>query len=244
MNTKVVMSLIGALIIAGSLFAADGFIPLAEETWVAGLNGGFTSSRGAFENTLTLRDSKEFVHNDETEVRDFFINSYVGYFFIDNLATGIEVGLSDRDYKFNPDNDTHKQLNPVTGYSEEIFELDNDVFFIGPWVRYYIKVMDKDFAFYPEVSFGAMTARYRREVNDLTRSYHKYNLVGWGYNAGVGMAIILTPRFTLDIGGRYGGGQLTGEEERLPTGEVRSSSLVVKRNRFDATIGFNVLLGR
>jgi len=243
MKTKLIFSLIG-LLIASSAFAQDGFIPLAEETWVTGFDGSFSSSRRAYENSITLKNSKGFVHDDELVAREIAVSGYVGYFFIDNLATGVELSFRDINSKYTPDESTLGKVNPDTKVSEESFELDQDEFFVGPWVRYYIKVQDKDFAFYPEFSIGAMTGRYRRETQDLTRSYTKNELTGWGYNAGIGMAILLTPRYTLDLGGRYGGGQLKGEEERLPTGEVRSSDLKVTRNRFDVKVGFNVLLGQ
>jgi len=123
---------------------------------------------------------------------DFTLNLQprVGYFVIDNLAVGIDLGLhicSER----NKDDDNDK--------------FDHRILGIGPFIRYYYPLEKV----YPFVEANTI---FGQEFSKRINWEYKENVII--YNLGIGGAFPLGERVTLDALLGYGYGVWKGDEEQ------------------------------
>jgi hypothetical protein len=107
----------------------------------------------------------------------FNLSPRIGYFFVQNLALGLDINYS--------------LLSYGTGSNKET----NSIFGLGPFIRYYIS--PKKVAPFVEAaaSFGSSSYKY----DDTPAS--KTNLTS--FLGGIGLAILLGDKFSFDIMGGY-----------------------------------------
>lgn len=184
--------------------------PTAKGNWIIGgsTNLGFNS------NKVTQKSGDYSVDGQKTTT--FNITPTVGYFVIDNLAVGLNLGYEvqkqDASYDFN-------QTAKVT----------NTVFSVIPSVTYFIEADSKAF---PYISAGAGYAAIKTKVASTETQNDNYFV--WGGKAG--LAYFITPSIAIDLGLNYQ--QLsTKYEETFSTAE---NKIIFKT--LGASIGFNFVL--
>ncbi|MEG0915990.1 MAG: OmpW family outer membrane protein [Myroides sp.] len=184
--------------------------PTAKGNWIIGgsTNLGFNS------NKATQKSGDYSVDGQKTTT--FNVTPTVGYFVIDNLAVGLNLGYEvqkqDASYDFN-------QTAKVT----------NTVFSVIPSVTYFIEADSKAF---PYISAGAGYAAIKTKV--ASTETQNDNFFVWGGKAG--LAYFITPSIAIDLGLNYQ--QLsTKYEETFSTTE---NKVIFKT--LGASIGFNFVL--
>jgi len=185
-------------------------LPTAKGNWIIGgsTNLGFNS------NKATQKSGDYSVDGQKTTT--FNVTPTVGYFVIDNLAVGLNLGYEvqkqDASYDFN-------QTAKVT----------NTVFSVIPSVTYFIEADSKAF---PYISAGAGYAAIKTKV--ASTETQNDNFFVWGGKAG--LAYFITPSIAIDLGLNYQ--QLsTKYEETFSTTE---NKVIFKT--LGASIGFNFVL--
>lgn len=185
-------------------------LPTAKGNWIIGgsTNLGFNS------NKATQKSGDYSVDGQKTTT--FNVTPTVGYFVIDNLAVGLNLGYEvqkqDASYDFN-------QTAKVT----------NTVFSVIPSVTYFIEADSKAF---PYISAGAGYAAIKTKVASTETQNDNYFV--WGGKAG--LAYFITPSIAIDLGLNYQ--QLsTKYEETFSTAE---NKIIFKT--LGASIGFNFVL--
>lgn len=185
-------------------------LPTAKGNWIIGgsTNLGFNS------NKATQKSGDYSVDGQKTTT--FNVTPTVGYFVIDNLAVGLNLGYEvqkqDASYDFN-------QTAKVT----------NTVFSVIPSVTYFIEADSKAF---PYISAGAGYAAIKTKVASTETQNDNYFV--WGGKAG--LAYFITPSIAIDLGLNYQ--QLsTKYEETFSTTE---NKVIFKT--LGASIGFNFVL--
>lgn len=184
--------------------------PTAKGNWIIGgsTNLGFNS------NKVTQKSGDYSVDGQKTTT--FNVTPTVGYFVIDNLAVGLNLGYEvqkqDASYDFN-------QTAKVT----------NTVFSVIPSVTYFIEADSKAF---PYISAGAGYAAIKTKI--ASTETQNDNFFVWGGKAG--LAYFITPSIAIDLGFNYQ--QLsTKYEETFSTAE---NKIIFKT--LGASIGFNFVL--
>ena len=185
-------------------------LPTAKGNWIIGgsTNLGFNS------NKATQKSGDYSVDGQKTTT--FNVTPTVGYFVIDNLAVGLNLGYEvqkqDASYDFN-------QTAKVT----------NTVFSVIPSVTYFIEADSKAF---PYISAGAGYAAIKTKI--ASTETQNDNFFVWGGKAG--LAYFITPSIAIDLGLNYQ--QLsTKYEETFSTTE---NKVIFKT--LGASIGFNFVL--
>lgn len=185
-------------------------LPTAKGNWIIGgsTNLGFNS------NKVTQKSGDYSVDGQKNST--FNVTPTVGYFVIDNLAVGLNLGYEvqkqDASYDFN-------QTAKVT----------NTVFSVIPSVTYFIEADSKAF---PYISAGAGYAAIKTKI--ASTETQNDNFFVWGGKAG--LAYFITPSIAIDLGLNYQ--QLsTKYEETFSTAE---NKVIFKT--LGASIGFNFVL--
>lgn len=185
-------------------------LPTAKGNWIIGgsTNLGFNS------NKATQKSGDYSVDGQKTTT--FNVTPTVGYFVIDNLAVGLNLGYEvqkqDASYDFN-----------------QTAKLTNTVFSVIPSVTYFIEADSKAF---PYISAGAGYAAIKTKVASTETQNDNYFV--WGGKAG--LAYFITPSIAIDLGLNYQ--QLsTKYEETFSTAE---NKIIFKT--LGASIGFNFVL--
>lgn len=185
-------------------------LPTAKGNWIIGgsTNLGFNS------NKATQKSGNYSVDGQKTT--NFYVTPTVGYFVIDNLAVGLNLGYEVQKYDALYD---YNQTSKVT----------NTVFSVIPSVTYFIEADSKAF---PYISAGAGYAAVKTKV--ASTETQNDNFFVWGGKAG--LAYFITPNIAIDLGLNYQ--QLsTKYEQTFSTAENK----VILKN-LGASIGFNFVL--
>lgn len=185
-------------------------LPTAKGNWIIGgsTNLGFNS------NKVTQKSGDYSVDGQKTTT--FNVTPTVGYFVIDNLAVGLNLGyeVQKQDVSFD-----YNQTEKAT----------NTVFSVIPSVTYFIEADSKAF---PYISAGAGYAAIKTKI--ASTETQNDNFFVWGGKAG--LAYFITPSIAIDLGLNYQ--QLsTKYEETFSTAE---NKVIFKT--LGASIGFNFVL--
>lgn len=133
--------------------------PSGGELGVANLLGnGFS--------TIKAKSDSEITNDDETKAWSFNLSPKLGYFVLNNLVLGTEIGLS-----------TSRLKDKSPGYE---YEYTNSLVGLGPFARYYFpsgKV-------YPFLETGVTFGQLRSKWDDFEE---KTGLSGFHFGAGMGM---------------------------------------------------------
>lgn len=166
-------TLIASLIFATTLNAQTEptNLPTAKGNWIIGgsTNLGFSSNKSTSKTDNYSADGQK--------ITNFNITPSVGYFVMDNLAVGINLGYEVQKY------DSYQNAQ-------------NSTFSVIPSLTYFIEADSKAF---PYVSAGAGYAFFNTKSD--TNPGDKTNFFAWGAKAG--LAYFITPSIAIDLGLTY-----------------------------------------
>lgn len=163
-----------------------------------------------------------------------------GFNFIFNSRNGSIVetnGVFGFDFQWREKSRTTKpEPNPFN----ESEHIEDKVWFLGLWARYYIP-WGGNFAMFLEGSGGY--AVYSQKIENIsTLEYVKPNpesfANGFAYNLGIGFAHFISPNAAFEITGRWEGGSLNGEKKESGS----TKELNVKLGNIFLLFGFQVYL--
>lgn len=184
--------------------------PTTKGNWIIGgsTNLGFNSTK------VTQKSGDYSVDGQKTTT--FNVTPTIGYFVIDNLAVGFNLGyeVQKQDVSFD-----YNQTEKVT----------NTVFSVIPSVTYFIEADSKAF---PYISAGAGYAAVKTKV--ASTETQNDNFFVWGGKAG--LAYFITPSIAIDLGLNYQ--QLSTKYEQ--TSNIAENKVIFKT--LGASIGFNFIL--
>ncbi len=185
-------------------------LPTTKGNWIIGgsTNLGFTS------NKATQKSGDFSVDGQKTT--NFNVTPTVGYFAIDNLAVGLNLGYEVQKY------DTPYDYNQTAKVSHTVFS-------VIPSVTYFIEADSKAF---PYISAGAGYAAVKSKV--ASTQTQNDNFFVWGGKAG--LAYFITPSIAIDLGLNYQ--QLSTKYEQ--TFSTAENKVIFKT--LGASIGFNFVL--
>lgn len=164
-------------------------------------------------------DADNFSEPAPNEMTIINISPMVGYFVLDNFATGLKMN-----YAFSSQNN-----------GENNSKVTQSLLSVGPFIRYYIP-MPKVLPFFElSSSFGELNNKYDFGDNfDLDISELMTSLMSFG--GGIGLAVPLGERVTFDVLAAYNSSTLIKKEDNEDNERVIISTLALK-------FGFTILLG-
>jgi len=184
--------------------------PTSKGNWIIGgaTNIGFSSQK------ITTKSGDYSV--DGQKSTNFNINPTVGYFVIDNLAVGLNLGYEVEKY------DEYRSI-------DQRFKVTNTTFTAMPSLTYFF---DADSKAFPYISAGAGYA----VTNAKTDTYEPYKINYFVWGAKAGLAYFITPSIGIDLGLSYQQLSTTfNETNGSPENKVIFKNL-------GASIGFNFVL--
>lgn len=206
------LTLIASLILATTLNAQTEptNLPTAKGNWIIGgsTNLGFSSNKS------TSKTDNYSVDGQETT--NFNVTPTVGYFVMDNLAVGLNLGYEVQKY------DAYLNF-------EQKAKITNSTFSAVPSLTYFIEADSKAF---PYISAGAGYALNNAKTDQNTP--YKTNFFVWGAKAG--FAYFITPSIAIDLGLNY---QQLSTKYNATDGIPESKEIY---KTLGAAIGFNFVL--
>jgi len=150
-------------VLFAAVFAAASSAAFAQSNinkgdWMVGGNAGFSSEKYDEDKTTTIN-----------------VSPNIGYFFINNLAGGLRLGLGS------------------TKYDDGTDEVTNSSYHVGPFVRYYFLPSTQKVNIFADGSF--LFGQNKSEYGNIET---KYKFTQFGIMAGP--AIFLTPSTALEFG--------------------------------------------
>jgi len=117
------------------------------------------------------------------------ISPNVGYFFIDNLAAGLRLGVGSTTEKIGGDKET------LSGFN------------VGPFVRYYFLPSSKKLNIFADGSFTFGQTKYDDGTTDMKMDYNSFGLMA-------GPAYFITPNVALEAALGWMSHKFDGADER------------------------------
>ncbi|MBD3167692.1 hypothetical protein GF324_13915 [bacterium] len=108
--------------------------------------------------------------------------------------------------------DTHIYTFSSDYYGDERLDARKSAVWYALWTRYYLPIREDRLFFVPDVSIGRrhMVLHEALFVNDQPVQNEREDLSGFGYRAGVGLALFFTPHVSLDLRMQYQWDRLKG----------------------------------
>ncbi|MBE0572507.1 MAG: hypothetical protein IH618_13265 [Ignavibacteriaceae bacterium] len=170
-------------------------------------------------------------NNSEVDGYNFIFSSRNGSIVETNGVFGFDFQWRERNRTITP------EPNP-NNTSESI---DEKVWFLGLWARYYIP-FGGNFSMFFEGSGGyAVYSQKNETITDLELAYYNNQAYanGFAYNGGIGISHFVSQNAAFELTGRYEGGSLNGENENyIGTKNV----LNVKLKNIFILFGFQIYL--
>ncbi len=139
---------------------------LSQGNWLVGGSGSFNSRNGSYITTTINYDAK---------FTEYTISPKIGYFILDKFSIGLKPTLSRIKADYFP---------PASGYSDE------SRFFIGPYVRYYLLNIDKQFNILAEGSY--QFGKFKSEnINGEIKNYSVFIGPVLYFNSSVGLEFLI-----------------------------------------------------
>lgn len=224
-KNKIVLCLI--MIVAATIYPQ---LNREEALKKGGWSGGLAGWVG-WENFDLSENLGDATRNAKVDGFNFIFSSRNGSIVETNGVFGFDFQWRERNRTTTPD------PNP-NNTSESI---DEKVWFLGLWARYYIP-WGGNFAMFFEGSGGyAVYSQKNETITDLeyvpnnSESYAN----GFAYNAGIGISHFVSRNAAFELTGRYEGGSLSGENENYIG--VKNDLNVKLRNIF-ILFGFQIYL--
>lgn len=172
------------------------------------------TSLGFNSNKITNKSGDVSVDGQKTTT--FNVKPAIGYFVIDDLAIGLDVGYEVQKY------------DEYLGFEQKT-KVTASTFSVLPSATYYFKTDSKAF---PYIGAGAGYALNNSKTT-ITAPY-KTNFFQW--KAKAGLAYFITPSIAVDLGFSYD--QLSTKFDETQT--IRENKVIFKN--FGANIGINIVL--
>jgi outer membrane protein len=189
------MRLIATLLIIGISLSAVG-----QTTKGSFLLGGQSSLNLDFSSTKSKSDLGS---SDQYKKTSFNLRPAIGYFFVDNLALGIELPIQ---YSSMKDSDDDKMTQ-----SSLVF---------APFLKYYFgDSMMKPYV-NGSIGFGRGSVSY-----DFTMGSDSYSMSLFAYQLGAGLSIFLHEKVSLDLGLSWSSTSTTQVEDNPTNSKTISSGL-------------------
>ncbi|MCU0365093.1 MAG: hypothetical protein MUE93_05415 [Ignavibacteriaceae bacterium] len=201
-------------------------LALTKGGWSGGLAGWL-----GWENYNTTLNLGEISDAAKVDGFNFIFSSRNGSIVETNGVFGFDFQWRERNRTITPD------PNP-NNTSESI---DEKVWFLGLWARYYIP-FGGNFAMFLEGSGGYASYSQKNEtITDLEYAYYnnQASANGFAYNGGIGFSNFVSQNVAFEITGRYEGGSLNGENEN---DSGIKNDLNVKLKNIFILFGFQVYL--
>lgn len=206
------ITLIASLIFATTLNAQTEptNLPTAKGNWIIGgsTNLGFSSNKSTIKTDNYSADGQK--------TTKFNVTPTVGYFVIDNLAVGINLGYEVQKYD-------------EVFYDNQQTKVTNSTFSVIPSLTYFVEADSKAF---PYVSVGAGYGFF----NTKTGSYPSTKTNFFALGAKAGLAYFITPSIAIDLGLTY---QQLSTKYNAHDGIPESKEIY---KNLGAAIGFNFVL--
>ncbi len=172
------------------------------------------TSLGFNNNKITNKSGDVSVDGQKTTT--FNIKPAIGYFVIDNLAVGLDLGYEVKKY------------DEFINIDEKI-KVTTNTFSVLPSATYYFKTDSKAF---PYVGAGAGYALNSSKTANIAP--YKTNFFQW--KAKAGLAYFITPSIAIDLGFSYDQLSTKFDESQM----TRENKVIFKN--FGANVGINVVL--
>ena len=167
--------------------------------WTGGLAGWV-----GWENFKTTEKINDVNYNSKIDGYNFIISSRNGSLVETNGVFGFDFQWRQKDRTITPDPNTSNQSE----------NLNEKIWFIGLWARYYIP-LEGEFAMFIEGSAGYAT--FDQSSNKIgfgeADYYEEKSANGFAYNAGAGFSLFVSSNAAFEITGRWEGGSLSGDQD-------------------------------
>jgi len=200
---------------------------LKQGGWSGGLAGWLGWEK--FDISDNLPDSTK---SSNVDGFNFVFSSRNGSIVETNAVFGFDFQWRQKDRTTSPG------ITPNANISEE---LNQKVWFLGLWARYYIPA-GGEFAIFFEGSAGyaSFTEEY---IINTTLEYlpenFKASANGFAYNAGAGISLFISSQVAFEVTGRWEGGKLSGKRDYW---YFEDNDLDVKIGNWYLLFGFQVFL--
>jgi outer membrane protein len=162
----------------------------------------------------------EYPDNSEQTNNDFSLQPSYGYFFMDNFCAGLALGFSNSNRTSNPSNTTVNTKSTTKSVG------------LGPFVRYYIPISDKFYAF-GQLSYLRNWDKYEYWATNQTNNKVTNKYVSYDLGLAAGISYFLNPHVALDLAVGY---THTKDRDRDPSVDN------YKANRIGLDAGIRVFL--
>ena len=161
-------------------------------------------------------DSDDFEERDPDKETSFNLLPKVGYFVIDNLAVGLDIGIG--------------YSNTKSG--ESGYKYETTMFSVGPFIRYYFQTKSVLPFIEADASFGGL---HSKNQSHNSTSKDKYSVITFG--GGLGIAVPIGNRVTFDVMAGYNSLTVKDKEDNEDNDRMVYGT-------FGVNFGFIVLLGK
>jgi outer membrane autotransporter protein len=166
------------------------------------------------------RTKTEYPNNSEYTSNSFSLQPSYGYFFLDNFCVGAVLNFSNSNSTSNPNNTSVDSKSTSRSFG------------LGPFVRYYIPISDKFYAF-GQLSYVRNWDKYEDWNTNLPNNKSINKFVSYDLGLAAGISYFLNPHVALDLALGY---THTKDSDRDPSAEN------YKANRIGLDAGIRVFL--
>jgi len=224
-KTKIIFSFI--LLLSISIYPQ---INREEALKQGGWSGGLAGWIG-WENYSTTLDLGETTDAAKSDGYNFIFSSRNGSIVETNGVFGFDFQWREK----------HRTTKPDPNPDNTSESIEEKVWFLGLWARYYIP-FGGNFAMFFEGSGGyAVYSQKNETITDLEYAYYNSDAYanGFAYNGGIGISHFVSQNAAFEFTGRYEGGSLKGENENYAG--VKNDLNVKLKNIF-ILFGFQIYL--